>query len=483
MKNIDLKLYNEQLENEIGSLFANIDKEQELDLTEIVEYYFDKPVEFAQDILSFNADEHQSEIMRAVLENKRTAVKSGQGVGKTATVAIIILWYLFTRHKPYVVATSPSMNQLFTVLWAEVGRWIEGTILEGYFEHTKTKVQLKGHEMTAFAIAKTASTKEGMAGSHADNLLIICDEASGIDDEILETLEATISGKDNKLVYISNPTRTNGAFFDCFHINKKFWKCITVNAEAVERVNRENIQAILEKFGSRDHPVYLVRVRGEFPEGNENSIIPRALAISRIGIKTNYRLDDVNLYGVDIARKGNDFTECYKDTDGTPREIFRYSHKDTMQTVGAIARECQETADKRHIVLIDGVGVGGGVVDRLNEMIEEDYASKDIKGYELKVPNLEIIEINNGSSVVFDPKNYGNVVAEMFFQAKEGLENNMIGMEDDTELIDDLTIREIAFKSDGKIIVEKKDQFKKKTGRSPDKGDGWLYCVYARNFI
>lgn len=375
------------------------------------------------------------------------------------------------------------MNQLFTVLWAEVGKWIQGTILEDYFEHTKTKVQLKGQEMTWFAIAKTASTKEGMAGSHAENMLIICDEASGIDDEILETLEGTITDKDNKLVYISNPTRTNGAFFDCFNANRKMWKCLTVNAEDCERVNKENIESILNKFGSREHPVYLVRVRGEFPEGNENSIIPRALAISRIGIKANYKLEDTLIYGLDISRAGSDFTECYKDDNGTPKEIFRYSHKDLMQTVGAIANECQATADKRHIVVIDGVGVGGGVVDRLNELIEEDYANKDTKDYEMLVPNLEIIEINNGSSIVFDPKNFGNVIAEMFFQAKEGLENNTIGLEDDTELIEDLTIREIAFKSDGKIIVEKKDSFKKKAGRSPDKGDAWLYCVYARNFI
>lgn len=480
---IDLNEYYGELEKEIGELFENIDKDKELDLEEIVEYYYDKPVEFAEDILNFKPDDHQKEIMMGVLENKRTAVKSGQGVGKTAVVSIIILWYLFTRYSPKVVATSPSMNQLFTVLWSEVGKWINGTILEGYFEHTKTKVHLVGVEQTHFAVAKTASTREGMAGLHADNMLIIADETTGIDDDILETLIGTISGEDNKLLFISNPTKTNGIFFDCFHKDKKNWCCITVNAEDVERVNNENIQMLLEKFGSRDHPAYLVRVRGEFPEGNEMSIISRGLAISRIGIKPKIIYDNIEIFGLDVARAGMDNTVCYKSTGSEVKLFFEYAHANTMNGVGAIARACQDTPEKRHIVLIDGVGVGGPLVDRLNELIEEDYACRDIENYVKKVPNLEIIEINNGSSIVFEPNMYGNVIGEMFHYARDLLNDESLVMEDDEELIEDLTVREIAFKSDGKIIVEKKEKIKERIGRSPDRGDAWLMCIYGRKYV
>lgn len=79
MELINLNDYNNQLESEIGDLFSSVDKEQKLDLESMVEFYYDKPVEFSKDILNFTASKHQKEILEAIRDCKRTAVKSGQG--------------------------------------------------------------------------------------------------------------------------------------------------------------------------------------------------------------------------------------------------------------------------------------------------------------------------------------------------------------------------------------------------------------------
>ena len=124
-----------------------------------------------------------------------------------------------------------------------------------------------------FAFPKTATTKEGIAGQHADHLLVIADEASGIKDDILETLLGTITGEENKLLFISNPTRTSGVYYNAFHQNRAMFNCIHVNSENSIRVDRENIDMLAKSYG-KDSNVYRVRVLGEFPSQEDDVFIP-----------------------------------------------------------------------------------------------------------------------------------------------------------------------------------------------------------------
>ncbi len=75
-----------------GALGITQVQEQSFDFQLMIEYYYDKPVEFAEDFLFFIADDKQKEIMESIRDNKRTAVRSGQGIGKTATISCVIIW-------------------------------------------------------------------------------------------------------------------------------------------------------------------------------------------------------------------------------------------------------------------------------------------------------------------------------------------------------------------------------------------------------
>jgi hypothetical protein len=87
-----------------------------------------------------------------------------------------------------VIATAPARQQLNIVLWPEIAKWLTGTYADTLLTLTKTMLYMVGYELEWFATAKIATKKENMAGLHADNMLIIVDEASGVSDEILETL-------------------------------------------------------------------------------------------------------------------------------------------------------------------------------------------------------------------------------------------------------------------------------------------------------
>ncbi|CAM3446179.1 Terminase B [Paenibacillus glucanolyticus] len=182
-------------------------------VTDLFDLYWDDPVAFAEDMMGFDPDDWQCDVMMDVTQFPRTSVRSGQGVGKTGLEAALVIWFLCCRPNPKVVCTAPTKQQLHDVLWAEVSKWLENSMVKNLLKWTKTKVYMIGHEQRWFATARTAYKPENMQGFHEDYMLFIVDEASGVSDPIMEAILGTLSGAENKLLMCGNPTRTSGFFF------------------------------------------------------------------------------------------------------------------------------------------------------------------------------------------------------------------------------------------------------------------------------
>ena len=141
------------------------------------------------------------------------SVRSGQGVGKTTVESIAMIWFLWCFPHARIVATAPTLQQLSDVLWSEASKWIStNPLLKYLLVWTKTRIYARGYEERWFAVARTATKPENMQGFHADNMLFIVDEASGVSDPIMEVIHGTLSGANNKLLMCGNPTRTSGFF-------------------------------------------------------------------------------------------------------------------------------------------------------------------------------------------------------------------------------------------------------------------------------
>lgn len=181
----------------------------------IIQTYFDKPVEFAIDILGVEPDDWQAEVMREVAAGqRRIAIRAGHGVGKTAFCAWLVIWFLVTRYPQKTVLTAPSASQLFDALFAEVKFWMRklpAPILD-LFEMKSESIELKGDPEGSFVSAKTSSVDrpEAMAGVHSANVLLICDEASAIPEAVYEAAAGSMSGFAACTILISNPTRNTG---------------------------------------------------------------------------------------------------------------------------------------------------------------------------------------------------------------------------------------------------------------------------------
>ena len=177
-------------------------------LDEMLPVWTEDPVQFCQDVLFFSPDEWQKEALYALRDNPRVAVKSGQGVGKTGVEACALIWFLVCFPDARIVATAPTKQQLNDVLWSEVAKWMNNSdLLRMLMKWTKTYIYMIGYEKRWFAVARTATKPENMQGFHEENMLFIIDEASGVADPIMEAIYGTLSGVNNKLLMMGNPTK------------------------------------------------------------------------------------------------------------------------------------------------------------------------------------------------------------------------------------------------------------------------------------
>lgn len=450
---------------------------------EKIPVYRKNPVIFAREVLLFEPDEWQKEALTDLAENPKVAIKSGQGVGKTGLEAVALLWFLCCYPYPRIVATAPTKQQLHDVLWSEVSKWMsKSPLLSEILKWTKTYIYMIGNEKRWFAVARTATKPENMQGFHEDNMLFIVDEASGVADPIMEAVLGTLSGKNNKLLMCGNPTRNSGTFFDAFNTDRALYKCHTVSSADSPRTNKVNIESLIRKYGRKSN-VVLVRVFGEFPN-NEDDVFIILSIVEKCGSKL-YELSENKgmpyiIFGVDVARFGDDETVIYRNTKGKLKLVIHRRGQDLMATVGDIVVQYRKAVKEfpeykgRIYVNIDDTGLGGGVTDRLKEVKREQ-----------KLNQLFVIPINAAERIETDTKegkeaadHYNNLTTHMWAVLRELLENKQIEIEDDSETFAQLSTRKYFMASNGKLELESKKEMKKRGVASPDRADAAALSVY-----
>ncbi|PNQ81620.1 DEAD/DEAH box helicase family protein [Paenibacillus sp. F4] len=437
--------------------------------------YRKNPILFCQEMLKFYPDDWQASTLMDLANNPRVSDRSGQGVGKTGLEAATALWFLSCFPYPKVICTAPTTQQLHDVLWAEINKWqSKSPVLKRILKWTKTKIYMKNYEERWFATARTATKPENMQGFHEDYMLFIVDEASGVADPIMEAILGTLSGEFNKILMCGNPTKTSGVFYDSHNKDRADYKTRKVSCLDSPRTSKDNIAMLKRKYGEGSD-VWRVRVEGEFPRGESDTFI--SLEVAEFAAKDVILepTGDILTIGCDVARFGDDETSIYAGIG--PVTVGQHHHfkKDTMVTAGWVLNLIKELLPQYpevvHVrIRIDDTGVGGGVTDRLNEVIAEEGLP------------YEVIPINNGSSSL--DEHYGNLGAEMWAYIKGLLEQNMsnymnndsavLQLPDDDVLTSQLTTRKWSMTSKGKILLESKKDMKKRGLKSPDRADAYV---------
>ena len=185
------------------------------------------PVLFASHVLGVKVWEKEAEILRSVKNNRRTAIKACHGVGKTFSVAILVLWWLARYSEGIVLTTSATQRQVRTQLWSEIHRLV-GHSRVPYPPLKTTELILR--DPNNFAIGFSTHQSENFQGYHGKYVLIIADEAPGIESGIWDAIAGTMAAGKVHIIMAGNPTVPSGAFFDAFTRERGLWNCISIDA-------------------------------------------------------------------------------------------------------------------------------------------------------------------------------------------------------------------------------------------------------------
>lgn len=427
-------------------------------LTEFVLRYRDDPVLFVREVLGAEPYDYQSEFLNAISSGERKmSVRSGHGTGKSTSASWAMLWFLLLRFPNKVVVTAPTSSQLFDALFAELKRWINELPphLQQLLTVKSDRVELTSAASEAFISARTsrAETPEALAGVHSENVLLVVDEASGVPEKVFEAAAGSMSGHSATTLLLSNPTRSSGTFYESQTRMSKSWWTRRWSCVESPLVSAEFVNEMRERYGEESN-AFRIRVLGEFPMADDDTIIPFHLAHSATQRDIEMTPDIKPIWGLDVARFGTDKTALCKRYGNVVTDIDAWQGLDLMQTVGRVMAEYEAlpSSQRPTEILVDSIGVGGGVVDRLREL------------------GVPVRGINVGEAPAMG-KTYMNLRSELWFKTKGWLEDRSCKIPRNDQLVAELTGIRYAFTSSGKMKAESKDAMRKRGLKSPDLAD------------
>ena len=426
--------------------------------------HFSGPRKWQREVLTDIAAHIKQNNGKIDFDTLREAVASGRGIGKSALVSWLVIWMLTTRIGSTTIVSANSESQLRKVTWAEITKWLAMGLNSHWFEVSATSLQPAKWltELVERDLRKgtrywgvegrlwSAENPDAFAGVHnMDGVLVIFDEASGIDDAIWAVTAGFFTeNTPNRFWFaFSNPRRNTGYFYETFHSKRDFWDTKVVDARTVEGTDKQVYQQIIDEYGPDSSQAH-VEVYGQFPDAGDDQFIS-AFTVDEAMKRVKYQdLSAPIVIGVDPARFGADATVIAVRQGRDIVKIIRHRGDDTMTVVGYVIEAIEEF--KPTLVVIDEGGLGAGIVDRLKE-----------QRYKIKGVNF-----GNKSK---NPVMYGNMRAQMWGDMREWLKTASIP--NDRFLKTDLISPMMKPDSRGTIFLESKKDMKSRGLASPDAAD------------
>lgn len=498
-------------------------------------YFLKHPAEYVTDVLGAKPWPKQVEIINSVFDYKLTAVKTCNAVGKSFIAARIVITYLMLHPNSIVVTTAPTWAQVTDILWREIGTAVKQAEMNG-FKLTDEEVTQAGLNLSKnwYAVGRSTKRKENFFGYHADNILVVVDEAGGVEEQIFEGVAAITPNLNSKVLLIGNPTNPGGTFYNAFTSPELGYNCITIGAfdspnfidsgirtledllaaftppegiKQVDFINQVNkqLESRLNKtytgliapsvvYGryhewGTDSPAWESLVMGQFPSQADQALIPTNLVTMAMNM---YGIDDATgktyaelsgwdipsgplVMGQDMARFGNDRNVATPKRGGWTDEQIIWSKVDLMESASRILNIIDPLVQSVS-VNIDDTGNGGGTTDRLRQLSSESFNSgQPAHQYSLNAYNFSSKEFMTDA----DQLKFYDITSLLYWNLRSQFYNKKIALHYDKELFDELVGRRWGIIPGGKIKVESKDDYKKRTGgKSPDKSDS-LALAYA----
>ena len=426
------------------------------------------PVGWAEQRLGVRLWSKQREIVESVRDCRRTAVRSCHDSGKSFTAGVIAGWWIDTHPagEAFVISTAPTFPQVHAILWEEIRKQHRAGGLPG-------KVNLSDEWSIDGVLVgwgrKPADTDEhGFQGVHRRYVLVIIDEACGVPAQLWTAVEAVTTNADCRILAIGNPDDP-GTEFGKVCKPGSGWHQIAISAFDTPNFTGETVPDRVrpmlldpewvtdkERRWGRNSPLWASKVLGEFPEiGDTTLIAPRWIEAAR---RAELAPGPRTILTVDVARFGSDRTVLSLARGPVFRVIGDHSKQRTTETTGrVVAARAEHGADE---IRVDGVGVGAGVVDQL---VEQGH---------------DVVDMQSGAAAL-DSRTFANARAEWWWAVRRRFEDGDVDIDpDDDDLAAQLAAVQFKYTSRGQILIESKDDLRKRGQPSPDRGDTMM-LAYA----
>lgn len=454
-----------------------------------IRYLYD-PEGWARDCVDWGDDggltAYQGEVLGAIPVRKRVAVRGPHGLGKTGLAALAVLWFATTREAAgydwKVICTASAWRHLSVYLFPEIHKWARrirwDVIGRRPFSELHELLTLNLKLVHGAATPVASNKAELIEGAHADSLLYLIDEGKIVPDATWDAIEGAFSGgRDEGLpeafaLAISTPGPPAGRFYDIHRRApglEDWWTRHVTLAEAVAagRISPDWAAQRAKQWGP-DSALYANRVLGEFHASDEDAVIPLAWVEAAVDRWHAWNdagrpaLTGKRFTGVDVARTGADSTVFAHRHGPAIVSLETHDREDTMQTTARVQAATGEDEDDQALPVVDSMGVGGGVVDRLRELRAPVLAYTGAAKTLAKTRSAEY--------------GYVNVRSWAYWHMRELLDpafDAEVMLPPDDLLISDLTAPTWAVKTGipPKIAIEKKEDLVARLGRSPDRGD------------
>lgn len=455
-------------------------------------YLYD-PVAWAHDVIDWRGGGltgYQEEILAALPARRRVAVRGPHGLGKSGLAAVTVLWFSTTRDAAgidwKVLTTASAWRHLTKYLWPEIHKWtrlVRWDVLgRPAFGDRSELLDLHLKLKFGGASAVASSKPEFIEGAHADSLLYLIDEAKIVPNASWDAIEGAFSGGRSEglpeafALAVSTPGAPAGRFYE---IHKRgrgledWWTRHVTLDEAIKagRISPAWAEQRKRQWGA-DSALYHNRVLGEFHASDEDSVIPLAwveAAVERwhtwVGVGRP-PVEGRRFLGVDVARGGADSTVLAHRVGLCVERLEDHHREDTMQTTARV----QVSLAGGAVPIVDSIGVGGGVVDRLRELGVRVIAYTGAAKTDAKDRSREF--------------GFVNVRSAAYWRIRELLDPAFepeLMLPPDDLLLADLTTPTWTVMSGvpPRIKVEPKEDVVERLGRSPDKGDAVAMALWA----
>ena len=445
------------------------------------ERYHDDPVGFCVDVLGYEPWQGQKRVLEALARRDEVTVPAGRAVGKSRLDASAALWFVATRGpNTRVICTGPTNQVVQNVFWEELRNlfiFAKQPLRGECAKKSTTGCRLANG---AQILGLTAERPEGFQGIRAGNMLVIVDEASGVDDTIYTVIEGNMAGG-SKLLLTGNPTKTKGYFRESLRDDSRF-ECIKLPSTESPNIlageilvkglaTREWLDERRREWGE-DSPEYKIHVLGEVVEGIEGRLFsPEMLAASEsqwaeavpsgrlvVGIDPAGASGDGDESAF-VARRGRKILKVH-----ARRGLTEQGHlTEALGLLATLKGDSSETP----LVVIDRDGYVGARVYAEMSAFQMQHESA-----------FQLYGVRSGEKARRKPLVYNRVRDEVWYGLVDAFREGLAIPPDDVKLTRELAEIKADPHISGRSQITGKDELRRELGRSPDRADALALACF-----